>query len=724
MVMLIASFAYSADWTFMLYLDGDNDIESSALIDFLEMSKVGSNSDLNIVVQFDRIAGYSSAYGDWSDTRRGLVNYGDIPDTSWGTSIGEINMGDPQSLINFVQWATTTYPATNYALVLWNHGDGWRRALDTDKELLFKQICSDFTDNDFLDTKELQSALGYIRSNFVTIDIVGLDACLMGMIEVAYEIRDDAAIFVASEEAIPLDGWPYDSFLQDLKTTTTMSPHTLADIMVNRYYESYGSTQAMSAVDLSLMTDLGSAVDFFAQAMREDYDTDVAAVQTAAQSVIDFLDVIILSEKHGAILPGAHGLAIYFPMTSAQFSLDYNSTVLSFAADTRWEEFLGDFYASMNGSWLYNARQDTQEFYFPEHIDLYDLCTRIIEYDPDEEYYTMTELPHEFYGGGTAQGWRDDDQVWILQLPFEFPFYRKKYSTVFVSSNGFLDFLNPDPEWENSVEELADNVRIAPLWDDMATDGTGQDIFITETQDYVIIRWFGELYAYSNEVNFEVMLYADGKIQFNYGADNQNLTPTIGISRGDGEIFILPPHNAKSSLTNASSVLFTPKPIPASYSFASDEEGWSFIGEIFGYDTALSAWNPGLIGLSPQGSTNSFSYWESTPIEIKTDRVYRVRWYVGSSCTDPDKSIHFRLRANQLGNWRAWDTVVNSFGSAAPSAENPKTYDLVVLPQQNGDSLTDSIELSFDIMSFDESNELSSWIYLNEVEVMPVLVEE
>jgi C1A family cysteine protease len=59
-----------SSWTFMIYLDGDNNLESAAIDDFMEMSSVGSTSDVNIVVQFDRIPGYVSSYDDWTDCWR------------------------------------------------------------------------------------------------------------------------------------------------------------------------------------------------------------------------------------------------------------------------------------------------------------------------------------------------------------------------------------------------------------------------------------------------------------------------------------------------------------------------------------------------------------------------------------------------------------------------------------------------------------------------------
>ena len=57
-------------WTLMVYLDADNNLESAGIDDFLEMATVGSDANINIVVQFDRINGYDTSYGDWTRCKR------------------------------------------------------------------------------------------------------------------------------------------------------------------------------------------------------------------------------------------------------------------------------------------------------------------------------------------------------------------------------------------------------------------------------------------------------------------------------------------------------------------------------------------------------------------------------------------------------------------------------------------------------------------------------
>lgn len=390
-----------AQWTFMVYLDGDNNLESAGIDDFLEMSSVGSDSNVKIVVQFDRIDGYDSSYGDWKTCKRFYVT-SDMTPTAGNAiaDIGEANMGDPATLTAFINWARTNYPANRYALVLWNHGGGWReqqealikaleaaktcegkneieRALKEIRRPNYKAVCWDDTDGgDCLYMKEVKSALNAATGDM---HMIGFDACFMGMIEVAYEIKGTgASVVVGSEETEPGDGWPYNTILSDLLSHPSWISAQLGTAIVDRYYASYGNSETQSAIDLTQMNNLASTVSNFADKMRTSWNTDKSAVQTAAQAVMDGIDTAVIHDQHGSSWPSAHGLAIYFPDNSGDFDSDYNGTVIDFPADTLWEEFLSDFYASMGGSWIELARWNSQEFYYPEHIDLYDFCENIV----------------------------------------------------------------------------------------------------------------------------------------------------------------------------------------------------------------------------------------------------------------------------------------------------------------------------------------------------------
>ena len=160
---------------------------------------------------------------------------------------------------------------------------------------------------------------------------------------------------------------------------------------------------------------------------------------------------------------------------------------------------------------------------------------------------------------GTAQGWRADDRSWSLPLPFAFPYGGETYTAVYVCSNGYLDFENSYADYSDSTAELQSNVRIAPLWDDLRTDGAGQDIYVSQpTAQSIAIRWVGQDYWGSNAVDFEVVLSSSGDIVLHYGDGNTGLSPTVGISAGDEAGCVLSAHNGQSNLACAQTATFQP----------------------------------------------------------------------------------------------------------------------------------------------------------------------
>ena len=363
----------TAKWTFMVYLDGDNNLEGAGIDDFLEMASAGSDANVNIVVQFDRAAGNDTSYGDWTDTRRGIIMPGNVPNASSGASIGEANMGDPTTLVNFVSWATSNYPADHYALVLWDHGGGWRSAG------AYKSACWDDTSGgDYLENREVGTVLAAIPQNM---DLFGYDCCLMAMLECAHQIRNEASVFVTSEETEPGDGWAYDVFLPHLKANSSWTAAQLGADVVTTYgnYYGTGSGTTQSATNLAVVgapsTGLSATISslattIMANATAGDYsrlqtqrsnapyfsdtsfrdlgkflsgvvgDTSItASIRTAASNALTAYNSAIIANFWDPS-KGATGLSIYFPDAGVAPDADYRSAIISFAGDTQWDEFL------------------------------------------------------------------------------------------------------------------------------------------------------------------------------------------------------------------------------------------------------------------------------------------------------------------------------------------------------------------------------------------------
>jgi hypothetical protein len=261
-------------WTFMVFVNGDNNLHDAAIDDFGEMAQVGSNDTLNIVVQLD-------LYGN-GGTNRYLVGKNDTVDSAPVQTLSEQNMGDPHVLEDFIVWAVDNYETDHYILVIWDHGDGWRLERQKIAELEaaqraegaaaapgMKAVSHDEYDGDVLYMHEVGQALAQARdSTDVRLDIVGFDACFMGMIEVAYEIRDSADFMVGSEDTEPGDGWPYDTILKDMDDLSeSRIPENLAKIIVRRYGEFYGSNgdETQAAYDLRQLSRVTDAISYFVQ---------------------------------------------------------------------------------------------------------------------------------------------------------------------------------------------------------------------------------------------------------------------------------------------------------------------------------------------------------------------------------------------------------------------------------------------------------------------------
>jgi len=383
----------------MVYVDGDNNLEGAGIDDLNEMEVAGSTSDVNIVVQFDRIDGYDSSNGDWTTARRYYVTQDTDPaiiNSILIQDLGEVDMADPTVLADFAEWAIQNYPADNYALILWNHGSGWYKGEnqsgiwipwegDTsgkgrgEEEQIYKGIIWDDTSGNHLSLQELEQALSTIK-NYTgeDMDILGFDACLMQMIEVAYQTKDYSFVQVGSEEVEPWDGWPYDPILSSLTSNPLWSPDELSIEIVDDYIASYGTSgiETQSSVNQTKLSNLASSVDVFAQelidslsahkdeiALARDqtesyYDPNFidlyhfanriyanvpdASLQNAASNVMDNVANTVIAEAHGSQNANSYGLTVYFPCDTSHLA-SYGE--INFAIDTRWDEFLWQYYS-------------------------------------------------------------------------------------------------------------------------------------------------------------------------------------------------------------------------------------------------------------------------------------------------------------------------------------------------------------------------------------------
>ena len=143
-----------------------------------------------------------------------------------------------------------------------------------------------------------------------------------------------------------------------------------------------------------------------------------------------------------------------------------------------------------------------------------------------------------------------DDVSVSYTLPFSFPFYGKQYTTIWINSNGTLNFGGSFNTWSPSASTLSNNVMIAVLWRDLKSGR----MYITTNTNYVIFRWSSVYYSGGTAVNIEAKLYKTGKIVISFGSGNAN-GGMVGISSGTGDVVYDFP---SSSLASAQDYVFEP----------------------------------------------------------------------------------------------------------------------------------------------------------------------
>ncbi len=230
-------------WLVMLYQDADDKIlEKDIYLDLNEAERVGSTENVRIVSQIDRYSGGYTGDGNWSSTRRYYLTQ-DQDLTRVGSQLvadlGELNMADPNTLIDFVTWAVETFPSDKYALIMSDHGMGWPGGwTDPDPAVRTQPstaLASALGNQLYLD--ELDAALAEIRqrTGIGQFELIGMDACLMAQLEVFAALAPHARYAVGSEETEPALGWAYTSFLGDLAANPGMDGAQLGHLIVDSY---------------------------------------------------------------------------------------------------------------------------------------------------------------------------------------------------------------------------------------------------------------------------------------------------------------------------------------------------------------------------------------------------------------------------------------------------------------------------------------------------------
>ncbi len=277
-------------WTIMTFINSKNNLEIAGLFNVNQMEAVGSDKNMNIIVEMGRMKGQEGDVdldGDWTGSRRFYIKKDKDEEKITSPVIMEtknVDMGDYKRIVDFVKWTKANYPAKKYMLVIWNHGTGWFDPAK-EKKVADKGISFDDETGNYVRTIEI----GKILQEAGNVDILDFDACLMQMAEVAFEVKDYTEIVIGSEETFPGYGQPYDMFLGGLKKMPDASPENFAAVIVESakiFYTTIGKSAGLSAIRTSKLDGLATHMSSFADSVKA--VNDAGAIMAARNNTLRY----------------------------------------------------------------------------------------------------------------------------------------------------------------------------------------------------------------------------------------------------------------------------------------------------------------------------------------------------------------------------------------------------------------------------------------------------
>jgi hypothetical protein len=382
----------AADWTVLAYLGADNNLEAGLMYDLDEMERGGgSDETVRVLTLIDRAEGYDDSNGDWTDTRLyemtpdksgdAATRYPPTIDSRVLANLGERDTSDPLTLLEFLVWGITTYPAEHYAIVINNHGGAWAGTVTDDASGA----------GAILTLPEIQSVFdrALALTGVPEFDLLINDACLMSSIEFFTMIQDSVGTVFSSPEIMNNPGFDMTLFISALRENPAVPLVDLGERMASKYmqdmrlgFPGIEPFMGVAVTDLSQFGKLVNAInDFSALVDRKPqayapflgrvrsnaytYSTwagsadqiDLGSfmqrvasgttddlMQMAAQNVLQAIDDAILYSTAGETLaPETSYYNIFFPLSTGS----YNPRYLQQTPLGGWNQMLRAYFSSL-----------------------------------------------------------------------------------------------------------------------------------------------------------------------------------------------------------------------------------------------------------------------------------------------------------------------------------------------------------------------------------------
>ena len=370
------------EWTILTYIAGDNDLETFINLNLKQMAKGSSNNIHTLAFVCTKRSGEPKL------ARKYYVKDNTLQKD--GPDLESVDSGIPQTVKQALDWAHENYPAEHFALILWDHGSGWRKKLIAQdyNKFINRGVCYDYTTGNNLNDYDVREILKHAVNLYgKKIEIVAFDACLMAVLEIAYTVSQYAHYLVSSQETIPGTGFNYQYLLQPLKDDH-LTPEAFSKWMVDAYHKNYSSAMnnnyTLSACKLDLVYKLVNNINAIANKLKELIQTkdshlikrilnwvqhnslgftyndykDLASFYTNLYKGVKYLDLsqkdsewlkynilkglkqideCIIKNTASVNLSNAHGISLYFPPSKPESAY---STIYWTKKQPYWYQFL------------------------------------------------------------------------------------------------------------------------------------------------------------------------------------------------------------------------------------------------------------------------------------------------------------------------------------------------------------------------------------------------
>lgn len=484
------------DWTLMVYMVG-SDLESGSnagSTDIAEMIAGATSTDyVNVLL----MTGGSNKPG-WETIRTFIIADGEQTELNWQPNSDD--MSNPGNLVQFMNYATSNYPAQSYMLNFWNHGGdirgfGWVEGTE-----------------DHLSINQIQQAVG--QSSFIQsgnkLDVISFDACLMANLEVQSMLSNYAYYYVGSEETEPGHGWNWQPIIEAMEGGQALYGDEIGTVIVDAYKQhaivngTNNTGVTLSVTDLgeinnvnaklqtllnkiqtdnlefSLQQAVSASEEYGKAAQYPSTSSDVVdlgdlmnnlssidnSLSAEADQVLSALNTAVVHSINDAARPKASGITVYFPHNV-------------FGSEGELEWVRDELYAPLNiSSYLKN-------FVLNDYIPF-------VEADDTPPGGFVSDAPSAF--GGNSSGGGDmvsltlehDSDIEHVQVVLD--------EELAGSPNEYILLGSTFPDSIASIDENTDSYYY--FWDEQWLGINGHPAYISDIHDYELEDEDGNLRTY------------------------------------------------------------------------------------------------------------------------------------------------------------------------------------------------------------------------------------